>query len=139
VRNFSIGTAISIASRSAFHTSRRQHLSHANVPKPDPSSAEVPVRLTATEEWRRRIFSLACDMEKPLDQALAFASALDLIGFGLRTIADDHAPALLAVAEAMTAQITTTKETWRQLMAVSTHKPRARSRRTPKPRHARRK
>ena len=40
-------------------------------------------------------------MEEPLDQAPAFARALDLMGFGLNSIADDHGPALLTIAEAM--------------------------------------
>jgi hypothetical protein len=68
---------------------------HATVPKTDPA-----------EDLRHRVFMLACNMEEPLDQALAFARALDLMSFGLNSIADDHGPALLAIAEAMTGQLT---------------------------------
>jgi hypothetical protein len=67
-------------------------------------------------------------MEEPLDQALAFARALDLMGFGLNSIADDHGPALLAIAEVLTGQLTTAKKKWREIVAASG--PRATSRRT---------
>jgi len=89
---------------------------HATLPKTDPAL--------------RRVFKLACDLEEPLDQALAFASALDLMGYGLNGIGDDHGPALLAIAEALTGQLTTAKMSWRQIMAASRR--RAPSRRTPR-------
>ncbi len=34
----------------------------------------------AGERFRRRIFSLGCELEEPLDQALVFTCALDLMG-----------------------------------------------------------
>jgi hypothetical protein len=86
-------------------------ISHATVPKTDPA-----------EELRLLVFALACDMEEPLDQALAFANALDLMGFGLNSIGDDHGPALLAIAEALTGQLTAAKKPWWQIMAASRHR-----------------
>ncbi len=84
--------------------------------KPDPTAAE-----------RRHVFSLISELEGPLDQALALAGALDLMGFGLGSIADDHGPALLAVAHAITAQLRDAKTTWRQLFAAGSPEPRAKS------------
>ena len=74
------------------------------MPKADPSPAE---------ELCRRIFSFACDLEEPLDQTLAFARALDLMGFGLRSIHNDHGPAFLTIAEALTDWLKTARKTWR--------------------------
>lgn len=88
------------------------------MPKPDP-----------VEELRHRVFTLGCELEEPLDQALALARVLDLMGFGLRAIHNDHGPALLAIAEALTSQLSTAKETWRQIMATSSRAP---ARRRPK-------
>lgn len=85
---------------------------HATVPKTDP-----------VEELRRRVFKLGCDLEEPLDLALAFTRALDLMGYGLNGIGDDHGSSLLAVAEALTGQITTAKKTWRRLLAASRRRP----------------
>ncbi len=87
---------------------------YAPVPKNNLLSAKIPKRLMAGERFRRRIFSLACDMEEPLDQALAFARTLDLMGFGLCNIAaDDHGPSFVAIAEAITDRLKTAKKTWR--------------------------
>ncbi len=78
----------------------------------------------AAEDLRRRIFALACEMEKPLAQSLAFAGALDLMGFGLRNISDDHSPAFLAITEAMTDELKSAKITWQKILAASGHKAR---------------
>ncbi len=109
----------------------------APVAKTNPSSAEIPKKDMAGKKFRRHIFSLACDMEEPLDQALAFARTLDLMGFGLNNIADDHGPSFVAIAEALADRLTTAKKTWRQIMATSRCEPSARLRR--KPRHVGRK
>ncbi len=82
------------------------------------------------ERFRRRIFSLACDMEEPLDQALAFARALDVMGFGLNSIADDHGPSFVTIAEALTDRLNAAKKTWRQIVAASRYEHRAVARRT---------
>ena len=99
------------------------------MPKSRPSSTRTSDRRVAVQELRRRVFRLTCDLEEPLDQALAFTNALNLMGYGLNSIGDDHGPALLAVAEAMTGQLTTAKKTWRQIVAASRREPRATSHR----------
>lgn len=78
-------------------------------------------KFKAAEDLRRRIFSLACEMEEPLAQALAFAGALDLMGFGLRNIADDHGVSLLAIVEALTDELKAAKMVWQKLLAASGH------------------
>lgn len=73
---------------------------------------------------RRHIFALASDLEEPLEQALAFAHTLNLMGCGLHNMDDDLASAFVAVAEALTGELSAAKKTWRQIMKES---------RTPKP------
>jgi hypothetical protein len=62
-------------------------------------------------------------MEEPLSRALAYASALELVGFGLNRIGDDHGQAVLAVAEAMTVDLEAVQTAWRQIMAASSRAP----------------
>jgi hypothetical protein len=62
---------------------------------------------------------LACEMEEPLNQALAFASGLALVGYGLESVAGDHGTAILVSAEAIARELGRAKRTWRQIMAVS--------------------
>jgi hypothetical protein len=101
------------------------------MPKIAPSSPKAE-KLTAADEWRRQIFTLVSDLEDPRDQALAFAHAFALMGFGLRNVGDDYGPSFLAIAEAMTGQLTAAKSTWRQIMDASAHEPSVKSRRMPK-------
>lgn len=68
------------------------------------------------------MFMLVAEMEEPLDRALAFVRAIDLMGLGLSGIADDHATAVIAIAQTLTDEITAAKNIWRQLMAASTRK-----------------
>lgn len=63
------------------------------------------------------MFLSATAMEEPLNRALAYSSALELIGFGLNRIGDGHGQAVLAIAEAMTADLAAIQTAWRQIMA----------------------
>lgn len=65
---------------------------------------------------RRRFFVLASDLEEPLEQALAFARTLNLMGCGLHNMDDELASAFVAVAEALTDELGVAKKTWRQIM-----------------------
>ncbi|HEY5236816.1 MAG TPA: hypothetical protein VIJ62_00425 [Rhizomicrobium sp.] len=62
---------------------------------------------------------LICELEEPLDQALAFAHALALMGYGLRNAEDDYGSSFLAIAEAMTEELGAAKNTWRQIVAAA--------------------
>lgn len=64
-----------------------------------------------------RVFTLTADLEGPLAQALALARALDLMGLGLRNIDNDVSAAIVTVAEALTGELKTAKNLWRQVMA----------------------
>ena len=66
-------------------------------------------------------------MEEPLSRALAYSRALELIGFGLNRIGDDHGQAVLTIAEAMTAELAKVQKSWRQVFAASAHAPARRS------------
>jgi len=46
-------------------------------PKTKPSTTELSNRRAVVQESRRRVFNLGCDMEKLLNQALAFANIRD--------------------------------------------------------------
>lgn len=72
------------------------------------------------------MFLLVNAMEEPLNRAIAYGEALELIGFGLNRIGDDHGQAVLAIAEAITADLAAVQKTWRQIMANSS------ARRSPK-------
>ncbi len=65
-------------------------------------------------------------MEEPLSRAVAYSGALELIGFGLNRIGDDHGQAVLAIAEALTADLAAVQKAWRQIMTSSS------ARRSPK-------
>jgi hypothetical protein len=58
-------------------------------------------------------------MEEPLSRAIAYSGALELVGFGLNRIGDDHGQVVLAIAEAMTADLAAVQKSWRQTMASS--------------------
>jgi hypothetical protein len=70
---------------------------------------------------------VATAMEEPLDRALAYSGALDLIGFGLNRIGDDHGRAVLAIAEVMTLELVMLQKSWRQMMAACARRPTGRS------------
>jgi len=63
---------------------------------------------------------LGCDLEEPLNRALAYSGALELIGFGLNRIGDDNGQAVLAIAEALTVELASVQKSWRQIVAAST-------------------
>lgn len=81
----------------------------------------------ADSDRRRRAFLCATAMEEPLSRAVAYSAALELIGFGLNLIGDDHGPAVLAVAEALTAELAAVQKSWRQIVAASSRAPARRS------------
>jgi hypothetical protein len=76
-------------------------------------------RAPKADAERKTIFLLACEMEEPLDAALAFAEALDLMGMGLQSIRDDHGLPLLAVAGAIAAQLHAAKTAWHKIVAAT--------------------
>ncbi|MGD0866948.1 MAG: hypothetical protein ABSA49_15475 [Rhizomicrobium sp.] len=78
-----------------------------------------PSRAPKADAERKAIFLLACEMEEPLDSALAFAQALDLMGMGLRNIRDDHGLPLLAVAGTITEQLRAAKTAWRKIIVAT--------------------
>jgi hypothetical protein len=65
----------------------------------------------------------AATMEEPLNRALAYSGALELIGFGLNRIGDDHGQAVLALAETMTLELVAVQKTWRHIFAASSRRP----------------
>ncbi len=101
------------------------------MPKTRSSATELSNRRVAVADLRRHVFSLACEMEEPLSRALAYSGALELIGFGLNRTGDDHGQAVLAIAEAMTADLEAVQKAWRQIMAAGSSA-RRRSKRRPK-------
>jgi hypothetical protein len=78
-----------------------------------------PCRAPKADAERKAIFLLACEMEEPLDSALAFAQALDLMGLGLRSIRDDHGLPLLAIAGTITEQLHAAKTAWRKIVVAT--------------------
>lgn len=56
-------------------------------------------------------------MEEPLERALSFCSALELMGLGLNRIDSDHGSAVLAQAETMKVDLLKVQSMWRQLLA----------------------
>lgn len=87
------------------------------------------------EESRRRLFLLACEMEEPLNAAFGLAQALALIGFGLRSIADDHGSALLVISQTMVSQLEIAKKNWRLIVAEGSRKSKAKSHKTQRRAH----
>lgn len=73
-------------------------------------------------------FLLASDMEEPLNHAISYGDALMLMGYGLSRIDADHGRAVIAIAEAITTDLAAVQNSWRQIMAASTHRQRARAR-----------
>ena len=71
-------------------------------------------RTPDVKAMRRAIFVLASEMEEPLDQAMAFTGALDLMGFGLRGVNYDFGRSFLAVVETLTYQLEAAKTAWRR-------------------------
>jgi hypothetical protein len=61
------------------------------------------------------VFLCTNAMEEPLSRAIAYNGALELVGFGLCRIGDDHGQAVLAIAEAMTADLAAVQKAWRQI------------------------
>lgn len=64
----------------------------------------------------RQTFHLADEIEEPLARAVSYAGALELIGFGLCRIGDEHGQAVIALAEAMTADLAAVQKVWRQMV-----------------------
>jgi hypothetical protein len=64
------------------------------------------------------VFLCTNAMEEPLSRAIAYNGALELVGFGLCRIGDDHGQAVLAIAEAMTADLAAVQKAWRQIMVA---------------------
>lgn len=83
--------------------------SHTTVAKPASPSAVRP----------DRVFSLASELEDPLNQALAIARAIQLMGFGLHNVDDDLASAFVTIAEAQTARLAEAKIVWREIMTAT--------------------
>lgn len=69
-------------------------------------------------------FLQAADMEEPLSRAISYGDALVLLGYGLRQIDADHSRAVIAIAEAITADLAAVQNSWRQIMAAGTHRQR---------------
>jgi len=57
-------------------------------------------------------------MEEPLNRVIAYGTVLELIGYGLNRIGDDHGQAVLAIAETMLADLEAVKKSWRKIMAT---------------------
>jgi hypothetical protein len=72
--------------------------------------------------FRDKIHLLADGMEEPLAQATDLIWALNLMGFGLDSIEDkDAGQPILAVARALSENISTARDSWRRIMkAVAT-------------------
>lgn len=58
------------------------------------------------------------DLEDPLDRSIALARAVELMGFGLGSFDDSLTAAVVTVAEALIAELTTAKTLWRQIAAT---------------------
>jgi hypothetical protein len=58
-------------------------------------------------------------MEEPLSRAISYGGALELIGFGLKQIDENHGQAVLAIAEVMAAELVAVQKSWRQIMVTS--------------------
>ena len=56
-------------------------------------------------------------LEYPLNQAFALTQALMLVGLGMRAIDIDHGQAVIALAEALSSELTTARSQWRQAIA----------------------
>jgi hypothetical protein len=72
-------------------------------------------------------------MEVPLNRVIAYGTVLELIGYGLNRIGDDHGQAVLAIAETMLADLEVVKKVWRKIMATDSLA-RRNTRGRPKPR-----
>jgi hypothetical protein len=81
-------------------------------------------------DHERQTFLLADAMEEPLSRAISYAGALELIGFGLCRIGDDHGQAVLAIAETISADLAVAQKIWRQIMATSSDAQKRANRRT---------
>lgn len=73
---------------------------------------------TANRNHGNRVVACAVAMEEPLSRAISYGYALELIGFGLKRIDDDHGQAVLAIAETMAAELVAVQKSWRQIMAT---------------------
>jgi hypothetical protein len=67
------------------------------------------------------LFEVVSEMEEPLKAATDLTQALLLIGFGLESVGDkDASQPVLAVAEALSEQINTARETWKRALKSAT-------------------
>jgi hypothetical protein len=55
-------------------------------------------------------------MEEPLARAVSYVGALELIGYGLCRIGDEHGMSVIALAEAMSADLGAVQKSWRQIV-----------------------
>ena len=73
---------------------------------------------TEGRERGNDVLAFAVAMEEPLCRAISYGGALELIGFGLNLVGNDHGQAVLAIAEAMVAELVAVEKSWRQIMAT---------------------
>jgi len=73
---------------------------------------------TADRKRDNDVLACAVAMEEPLSRAISYGGALELIGFGLKRIDDNHGQAVLAIAEAMVEELVAVEKSWRQIMAT---------------------
>lgn len=109
---------------------KKETIVGAAMPGADPHSMKSSKRLTGVEISRRRLFLLACEMEEPLNAALGLAQALTLMGYGLRSIADDHGTALLVISQTMVSQLEIAKKNWRLIATEGNRKSQTKSHKT---------
>jgi hypothetical protein len=64
----------------------------------------------------RQTFLLANAMEEPLARAVSYVGALELIGYGLCRIGDEHGQSVIALAEVMSADLGAVQKSWRQMV-----------------------
>ena len=61
------------------------------------------------------VFDIADAMETPLARAEYLVRALEYIGYGLSSLDEDGAPAVFAIAQALSESLEAVKNSWKQL------------------------
>ncbi len=81
----------------------------------------MPKRHAARGKHRRApvtesLFDLSDAMETPLHRLEDLVRALEYIGFGLASLGEDGAPAVLGLAQALSENLQAVKRPWRKLL-----------------------
>ena len=71
--------------------------------------------LRAPKEPCRSVFNLVDQMETPLNRTEDLIRALEYVGYGLSSLEEDGAPAVFAVAQALSENLETAKNLWKLL------------------------